>query len=181
MSQADQQAREKADLKTDLLRKIDVSPTENRYDPDQAKLNENLKGMLQQCFDQEIRDIATIVPWDLQHAPEETAKIQIGLSPAFDDSLARYKQPVKIIQYMAVGAVVIAAPIGMTPHMIIEGEKGYLAKDDNEWLDHLHELIQNPDRLAQMSQTARAYAVEQFSYPAYIKRWHALLEDVLSK
>ena len=128
-------------------------------------------------FDHEIRKITTIVKWSLEKSIEETRKIRIGFAPAFDDVLARYKQPLKILQYMSVGAPVISAPIGMVPYLISERETGFIAKTDEEWMEYICLLIENTSLRERMSNAARTCAVERFSYEAYTENWYSFLQE----
>ena len=128
-------------------------------------------------FDPEIRGIATIVKWSLENSIDETRKIRIGLAPAFDDVLARYKQPLKILQYMSVGAPVIAAPIGMVPYLISESETGFFAETNKEWMEYICSLIENTSLRERMSNAARKCAVEKFSYEAYTENWYSFLQE----
>ena len=126
-------------------------------------------------FAPELRQISTIVKWSLEKSAEETRKIKVGLAPAFDDALARYKHPLKVLQYMSVGAVVIANPIGMAPYLIRENETGFLAKTDDEWFKYLCLLIENKDILEKISVSAREEAIKRFSYNSFTEQWHSHL------
>ena len=132
-------------------------------------------GATSSSFDSEIRNIAKFIPWSIEKDIPETCKIRIGLVPAPNDSLSRYKQPYKILLHMAAGTPIIATPTGMVPYMIKENETGFLAETNDEWLRYLILLINDKILRKRMGQCARKYTVENYSYLEYAKKWKNII------
>ena len=143
----------------------------------QDKIDFHFFGATSNYFDSDIRNIAKFTPWSIEKDISETCKIRIGLVPAPNDSLSRYKQPYKILLHMAAGTPVIATPIGMVPYMIKESETGFLAETNDDWIRYLILLINDKILRKRMGQCARKTAVDNYSYPVYAKKWRTLISE----
>jgi len=73
--------------------------------------------------------------------------------------------PVSAIEAMASGCPVVATNVGGLPDLIVEGVTGHLVppRDPEALADAILHLIQNPDALARMGQSARAMTQERFT------------------
>jgi glycosyltransferase involved in cell wall biosynthesis len=70
--------------------------------------------------------------------------------PLNDDLWSRGKCGLKIIQYLSVGVPAICTPVGINSDIIKDGENGFWATNDQEWVDRLTTLIQNKELRYQM-------------------------------
>jgi glycosyltransferase involved in cell wall biosynthesis len=84
-------------------------------------------------------------PWKLEDENEDLISFDIGLMPLNDDLWSRGKCGLKIIQYLSVGVPVVCTPVGINSDIVKDGENGFWATNDQEWIDRLSTLIQNPD------------------------------------
>ena len=89
-------------------------------------------------------------PWKLEEENEDLISFDIGLMPLNDDLWSRGKCGLKIIQYLSVGVPAICTPVGMNSDIIKDGENGFWATNDQEWVDRLTTLIQNQELRYQM-------------------------------
>ena len=89
-------------------------------------------------------------PWKLEDENADLISFDIGLMPLHDDLWSRGKCGLKIVQYLSVGLPVVCTPIGINSDIIQSGENGFWAANDQEWVDRLSTLIQNPDLRYQM-------------------------------
>ncbi|MBP8604995.1 MAG: glycosyltransferase family 4 protein [Phycisphaerae bacterium] len=76
----------------------------------------------------------------------------IGLAPLPDNPFTRGKCSFKVLEYSASGLPVVASPIGTNPDHVIDGQTGYLVRTEQEWLEKLSLLIENPALRCQMGQ-----------------------------
>lgn len=105
------------------------------------------------------------VPWKKETEVADLAKIDIGLMPLTDDDWSRGKCGFKILQYMALGIVPVASPVGVNHEIIRHGQNGLLCSTAEEWYAALKKLLTDQelrDRLGQEGvKTVRAaYSVE---------------------
>ncbi len=84
-------------------------------------------------------------PWKLEDENEDLISFDIGLMPLNDDLWSKGKCGLKIIQYLSVGIPVVCTPIGINSDIIQNGENGFWATNQQEWIDHLSTLILNRD------------------------------------
>jgi glycosyltransferase involved in cell wall biosynthesis len=80
------------------------------------------------------------VEWKEETEANEISRCDIGIMPLSDSPWARGKCGYKLIQYMASGLPVVASPVGANRQIIREGETGYFAETEKQWLDALIKL-----------------------------------------
>lgn len=99
-------------------------------------------------------------PWEPGIEAEVLPKIDIGIMPLPDNDYARAKGGYKLYLYMAAGIPCVASPVGVNNSIIKEGENGFLAGSDCEWLDSLKLLLQDSGLRNKLSASGRKQAVE---------------------
>jgi glycosyltransferase involved in cell wall biosynthesis len=86
----------------------------------------------------------------------------VGVMPLPDDEWARGKCAFKLIQYMACAVPVIASPVGANVD-VVTSECGLLAASEQEWLDALRLLRDQPRMRAHAGMAARQRVIEHYS------------------
>jgi glycosyltransferase involved in cell wall biosynthesis len=94
-------------------------------------------------------------PWKLEDENDDLVSFDIGLMPLDDDLWSRGKCGLKIIQYLSVGVPAVCTPVGINSDIVQDGENGFWATNDQEWVDRLSNLIQNPDLRLRMGLKGR--------------------------
>lgn len=89
-------------------------------------------------------------PWKLEDENEDLISFDIGLMPLNDDLWSRGKCGLKIIQYLSVGVPVVCTPVGINSDIVKDGENGFWATSEQEWVDRLSVLIQDEGLRHQM-------------------------------
>jgi len=102
-------------------------------------------------------------PWKLEDENVDLISFDIGLMPLNDDLWSRGKCGLKIVQYLSVGLPVVCTPVGINSDIIQNGENGFWAANDQEWIDRLSILIQNPDLRYQMGLRGIEKVEEEYS------------------
>jgi glycosyltransferase involved in cell wall biosynthesis len=108
----------------------------------------------------------------------EAASIQacdIGVMPLLDSPWERGKCGYKLIQYMACGLPAVASSVGVNSEIVCTGENGFLADNDQAWMDALGKLLSNALLRQQMGAAGRKQVEEQYCIQHVAPRMAALL------
>ncbi|MDB5228479.1 MAG: glycosyltransferase [Bacteroidota bacterium] len=105
--------------------------------------------------------------WNAAQEAEQLQGIDIGLYPLPIDSWVMGKSGLKALTYMTFGLPVVATNVGAAINRIItDNENGFLVKTDEEWIDKLKYLIDNPQERKRLGTNARQTVVTKFSIEA---------------
>ncbi len=77
------------------------------------------------------------IPWSAETEARELGSSHIGIAPMRADDWSRGKCALKVLQYMAAGLPVISSDAGANAEVVIPGETGYLARDDESWVERI--------------------------------------------
>lgn len=102
------------------------------------------------------------VPWSQETEVEQLATAGIGIMPLTDDDWARGKCAFKLLQYMAAGLPTVASPVGENREVVVDGETGFLAADEESWSQRLGELLAAPELRAAFGATGRRRVRERY-------------------
>jgi glycosyltransferase involved in cell wall biosynthesis len=120
-----------------------------------------------------------VIRWSAEREVEDLGAIDIGVYPLPHDEWVSGKSGLKAIQYMMMGLPCVATGVGTTPMIIRHGENGLLASSDDEWLDALTRLIDQPDLRRRLGEAARKDAVARFSTDVIAVKYRAILSNAL--
>jgi glycosyltransferase involved in cell wall biosynthesis len=102
-------------------------------------------------------------PWTESNEANDILSFDIGLAPLPDDPWSRGKCATKLLQYMAAGIPSIASTVGIHNDIIQDGANGFLVKYDEEWIDKLIQLIENPTLRQKMGLAGRKTVDDYYS------------------
>lgn len=108
----------------------------------------------------------TAQKWNGETEVEDLRKIQIGLVPLPQNAWNKYKFIMKTAQYMALGIVPVGTPMASNPEVIQHGENGFLAANDEEWIEYLNILLNDGALRNKMSANAAKSAQANYSLEA---------------
>ena len=117
------------------------------------------------------------VPWSSDGEVAALRQLDIGIMPLPDSPWERGKCGFKLIQYMACGLPVIASPVGANLEIVADGETGFLARSDEEWLASLRALGDSADLRARMGAAGRARLEARYTLQVVAPRLTGLLCD----
>jgi len=120
------------------------------------------------------------VPWSAATERDVLLGFDIGLAPATDTPWNRYKSFVKVLLYMASGLPVVASPVGLPARMIRNGDNGFLAATDDEWVDRLRSLVDDRGLRERLGAAAQATIAQEFATEPQLSRIQSLFVDVAS-
>ena len=112
---------------------------------------------------------------------DEVADIQsfdIGLMPLMDDPWSHGKCGLKILQCLAVGVPVVCSPAGINREIVEDGVHGFWANTEEEWIEKLKTLINDPDLRKRMGMEGRKRVVEYYSLRANAPRMLKIFQQL---
>jgi len=118
---------------------------------------------------------ATLVRWAPQTAIEELHRFDIGLMPLPDTPWTRYKCGLKLLEYMAVGTVGVASPVGINCDIVQHGVNGFLSRDEAEWESLLATLLEDAPLRHRIALTARATVEQHYSVAGNLDKFIEVL------
>lgn len=115
--------------------------------------------------------------WSEKDEVADLQSFDIGLGPLTDDVWTRGKCGLKLVQYLAVGVPVVCSPVGANKEIVADGEVGFWAADDKEWIERLSTLIANTELRQEMGERGRKMIEQKYSLQALAPT----LVDMLNK
>jgi glycosyltransferase involved in cell wall biosynthesis len=111
------------------------------------------------------REQFTFEPWSVEGEVEFLASLSVGIMPLANGIWERGKCSYKMLAYMASGLPTVVSPVGMNVDVLAAGDVGFGAVTDDEWIDALRFLVDEPDSARSLGLNGRqvvqsAYDVE---------------------
>jgi glycosyltransferase involved in cell wall biosynthesis len=113
--------------------------------------------------------------WNAATEAADLNEVVIGLGPFSATGWTPWRCHGKVLQYMAAGIPAIVSPIGILPEYVRDGVNGFLAATEDEWLEKLSLLIEDPALRRRLGAAARATVEERFS--AWV--WAPRVKEIL--
>jgi glycosyltransferase involved in cell wall biosynthesis len=110
-------------------------------------------------------------PWKKETELAELAKIDIGIMPLPNDEWAKGKCGLKGLQYMALNIATVMSPVGVNTEIIQDGENGFLADTEEEWVDKLSILVEDAVLRRKVADNGRRTVEEKFSVKSQQARY----------
>jgi glycosyltransferase involved in cell wall biosynthesis len=98
---------------------------------------------------------AQVMAWKSASEVSDLRPMDIGVMPLPDDQWTRGKCGLKGLQYMALGIATVMSPVGVNSDIIRDGQNGFLAATEDEWLHKLGALLRDDDLRRHMGQAGR--------------------------
>ena len=117
------------------------------------------------------------LPWTLETELRDLQSFDVGLYPIVEDRWSLGKSGYKAVQYMAVGIPAVCSPVGATCDVVRDGMDGFLPTTEEEWVERLCSLIEDPALRRRMGETGRARVEEGYSVAGQAPRLRAVLEE----
>lgn len=114
-----------------------------------------------------------IKKWDYESEVKDLQNFDIGIMPLPDNEWTRGKGGYKLLQYMACGIPCVASPVGVNTEIMQDGFNGFLVRNEEEWVEKLSLLIENPGLRRKMGKRGRVIAEEKYSIKANISKFLA--------
>lgn len=122
-----------------------------------------------------------IHPWSEDTEVAQIGGFDVGIMPLEDSPWERGKCGYKLIQYMACGKPVVAAPVGINTRIVEPGINGYLAETKHDWVRALTALMADAGLRQQMGAAGRAKVERGYSVQVNAPRLAAMLRAAKGK
>jgi len=131
-------------------------------------------------FEYEFRGMdLEVIQWSAENEVADLQKIDIGVYPLPMNAWVMGKSGLKAIQYMAFGLPCVASNISTVQQFIVDGENGCLVDNDDQWVDRLVELIDDPELRQKIGRNARNTVLARFSKKVVGREYLKVLETTV--
>ncbi len=117
-------------------------------------------------------------PWTPETELSAFARMSIGLMPLADNDWCNGKCSYKMLCYMAAGLPVAVTAAGMNREVLALGSVGLSAGREQEWVDALIALLEDPQLRRRMGDTGRAVVEEHFSLQRLAQQYALLFQSL---
>ncbi len=121
------------------------------------------------------------IPWNSATEVNILSSFDIGIMPLPNDQWVKGKCGLKGLSYMALEVPTIMSAVGVNPEIIKDGENGYLACTEDEWVTKLSLLIDSFELRKTMGMRGRKTVEKNYSLESqknnYLQYFNELLQD----
>lgn len=116
------------------------------------------------------------VAWDKKTEIKSLSSFDIGIMPLPGDEWAKGKCGLKGLQYMALEIPTVMSPVGVNTEIIQDGENGFLANSDQEWIEKLSLLIESDALRIKLGKAGRKTVMDSYSITSQKEHFLSLLQ-----
>lgn len=116
--------------------------------------------------------------WDVATEVRDIHAFDIGICPMPDNDWTRGKVSVKILQYMANGVPSVVSFTPTNEEIIRDGVDGFIARNDEEWVEKLSALLAHEDVRVRIGLAGRQKAERNYSLKANAPVFLGILRDM---
>ena len=120
------------------------------------------------------------LPWRAATEASDLHGAWAGLMPLPDDRWSRGKCGCKALQYMGVGIPAVCSPVGMNAELIQDGENGFLASTEEEWVEKLSLLIKSTELRGRLGSAGRKTVEAWYSAEVQAPRVYEIFSSLVS-
>ena len=120
-----------------------------------------------------------VVPWRSETEVEDLRPFDVGVMPLPDEPWTRGKCGMKALQYMGLAIPTVCSPVGVNSEIVCDGENGFLAADESEWVEKLSLLLRSPELRERLGRAGRATVEERYSAERQAPRVFQVFESVV--
>lgn len=117
-------------------------------------------------------------PWLLEEELDDLTSFDIGIMPMPDNDWTRGKCGFKAILYMNMGIPCVCSPVGMNKEIMLNGVNGFFASTEEEWIEKLSRLIENPELRRRLGMAGRKTIEEKYSVKVNAPKYLEVLNKV---
>lgn len=114
-------------------------------------------------------------PWSPESEREDLADLDVGLLPLDAAGHDKGKSPLKLLQYSAAGLPVVATPTAIDLAVFRPDECLLTAASEDEWLEGLTRLVDDPSLRARLGAAARKAVRDHYSFESHAAGFHDAL------
>lgn len=111
----------------------------------------------------ELADRTEVVPYRPVHElPALLSRFDVAIAPLLDDAFNRSKSDLKFLEYAAAGLPSVCSRVGPYVESVQDGVTGLLADGEDQWVEALESLLDDPARARRLGTAARRWAEGRF-------------------
>lgn len=118
------------------------------------------------------------MPWRSASELKDLSEVDIGVMPLPDDDWSKGKCGLKALQFMALGIPTICSPVGVNTEIIQDGQNGFIAGTEDEWIEKLTQLLRSSELRKRLGDAGRVTVEEKYSARAQAPRVCEILKSV---
>jgi glycosyltransferase involved in cell wall biosynthesis len=119
------------------------------------------------------------MPWRADTELEDLGAIDIGVMPLPDDRWSKGKCGLKALQFMALGIPTVCSPVGVNTDIIQDGQNGFIAGTEDEWVDKLSRLLRSRELRQRLGHAGRVTVEQKYSAITQAPRVYEIFKSVL--
>ncbi len=108
--------------------------------------------------------------------PKHIAKAALVIVPSKGETFG-----FTIVEAMALQKVTIVSNIPVAKEIITHQEDGFIANTDEDFINHISEVFQNPEAFSQMEKKAREKVIKNFSQELMVNNSFKYYEEILAE
>lgn len=113
-------------------------------------------------FADRVGDDVVYREWSLEEELSYLREFDIGIRPLTHDEWSASKGGfTSVVQCMGMRTPVVVTPVEMLRDIVVHGEAGFHADSDDEWIEYISQLIENPELREEQSNNAFEAVGEQ--------------------
>jgi glycosyltransferase involved in cell wall biosynthesis len=118
--------------------------------------------------------------WNLDTEISDIAEFDIGIMPLPYDDWTKGKCGFKGLQCMAMEIPTVMSPVGVNSEIIQDGENGFLASGEEEWIEKISLLIEDISLREKFGINGRKTIIEKYSVDAYRNIYLRYLDELVT-
>lgn len=118
------------------------------------------------------------IRWCSETELDDLRPVDIGVMPLPNDAWSKGKCGLKALQFMALGIPTMCSPVGVNTDIIKDGQNGFIADTEQEWVDKLGLLLRSADLREKVGMAGRITVEEKYSAIAQAPRVYEILESI---
>lgn len=119
------------------------------------------------------------IAWSKDTEINELSSFDIGIMPLPNDEWSNGKCGLKGLQYMAIAIPTIMSPVGVNTEIISDGENGFLANSDDEWIIKIEALIESKELRSKLGEKGRDTIIKKYSVEANKMKYLTYFNELL--
>jgi glycosyltransferase involved in cell wall biosynthesis len=121
------------------------------------------------------------VPWTSETETDIISSFDIGIMPLPDDQWVKGKCGLKGLSYMALEVPTIMSAIGVNTEIITDGENGFLASSEEDWINKISQLVDSFELRKKLGSNGRKTVVEKYSTESQKNNYLSSFNELLKK
>lgn len=131
---------------------------------------------------EELKDAIPVVlkRWDGATEASELRLMDIALLPLDDHPWNAWKVNTKLLQYAGAGVPIVASTGNENAEIIQDGGCGFVARDEDEWVEKLSRLVEDAALRRDLGSSGRRMVEERFSAQVWAPKIYEVFENAVA-